>query len=480
MKKNEHLENDNINIVQKSGKVENGLFIFRRDFRLIDNNGLNSMKPKCKNIYTIFIFTPEQVSVANTYKSVNAVQFMIESLMDLSKEISKEGGKLYCFYGKNETIIPKLIETLNIEYICFNKDYTPYALERDHKIAEICQKRKIMLDIVPDYYLHEPETIFSGSGKPYQKFTPFYEACLKKRVEEPKKSQSFSLQKNNKQMENKITLEEAYRKFVGKTNPNIVIEGGRDNALKKLREAMKTQKHYEPTHNDLNYQTSELSAPIKFGCLSIREVYKAFHGNKAFVRQLIWRDFYMNILYFFPYSLKGPMKPSYKKIHWHRSVSHLEAWKKGLTGFPVVDAGMRQMLCTGYMHNRARLIVSSFLVKTLLINWQEGERFFAQKLVDYDPASNNGNWQWTAGTGADSQPYFRIFNPWNQAEEYDPDCQYIKKWIPELREIPTEDILDWQEKCVEYRKKGIKYPCPIVDYSKQKELALTMYSSVFH
>jgi deoxyribodipyrimidine photo-lyase len=281
-------------------------------------------------------------------------------------------------------------------------------------------------------------------------------------------------------MEHKISLEEAYQKFIKKTNPNIVVKGGRENALKKLRQSVKTQSHYEPTHNNLDYQTSELSAFIKFGCLSIREVYKSFQRNKAFVRQLIWRDFYMNILYFFPYSLKGPMKPSYKKIHWHRSEKYLEAWKKGLTGFPVVDAGMRQMLCTGYMHNRARLIVSSFLVKTLLINWQEGEKFFAQTLVDYDPASNNGNWQWTSGTGADSQPYFRIFNPWNQAENYDPDCKYIKEWIPELREVPEEDIFDWQEKCVEYRKKGIKYPCPIVDYSKQKELALKMYSSVFH
>ena len=160
--KNENLENpekdnlENKEIVQKSGKVENGLFIFRRDFRLVDNNGLNSMKTKCKNIYTVFIFTPEQVSGANTFKSNNAVQFMIESLMDLSEQIDHEGGKLYCFYGKNENIVPALIQSWNIGIVCFNKDYTPYALERDHKIAEICEKGKILLDVIPDYYLHEP------------------------------------------------------------------------------------------------------------------------------------------------------------------------------------------------------------------------------------------------------------------------------------------------------------------------------------
>ena len=464
----------------KIGKVENGLFIFRRDFRIIDNNGLEFIKTKCKNIYTIFIFTPEQVSKANTFKSINAVQFMIESLMNLSQQIEKQGGKLLCFYGKNETVIGRLIQILDIEYVCFNKDYTPYATERDEKIVKLCEKEKIGLDIVPDYYLHEPGTIFSGSKKPYQKFTPFYETCLKKKIEEPKKGHSFPFVTSKKQMEHRISLDEAYQKFVGHSNQDISVHRGRENALKTLKQAMKTQVHYDNLHNNLEQNTSQLSAYIKFGCLSIREVYQPFQRNKAFVRQLIWRDFYMNLLFFFPYALKGPMKPSYHKIHWHRNAGHLEAWKKGLTGFPVVDAGMRQMNETGYMHNRARLIVSSFLVKTLVINWQEGEKYFAQTLVDYDPASNNGNWQWTSGTGADSQPYFRIFNPWNQAEEYDPDTKYIKEWIPELSEVPSEDILHWEEKCMEYRKRGIKYPCPIVDYSKQKELALKMYRSVFH
>jgi len=460
-------------------KLENGLFIFRRDYRIVDNRGLEALKQQCKNIYTIFIFTPEQVSASNSFKSKNAIQFLIESLEDVSREIAKQGGKLITFYGKNNTIVNECIQMWNIDIIAFNQDYTPYALERDDQIAQLCKKRGIELLRVPDYYLHEPGTIFSASNKPYQKFTPFYETCLKKKVEPPFTSRTFPFVYSTKKMDSLIGLKEAFTRFVGTENPNLLVYGGREEALKQLRSSVKRQHHYSVTRNQLDGQTSQLSAYIKFGCISIREVYQAFRANKEFIRQLIWRDFFMNILYFFPEVLKGPMRSSYRNIRWHTSKTYLEAWKKGFTGFPVVDAGMRQLNTTGYMHNRARLIVSSFLIKILLINWREGEKYFAQKLVDYDPASNNGNWQWNAGTGADSQPYFRIFNPWTQAEEYDPEAKYIKEWIPELREVAKEDIFNWQEKCMEYRKRGVRYPCPIVHYEKQREKAIEMYSSGF-
>jgi deoxyribodipyrimidine photo-lyase len=171
------------------------------------------------------------------------------------------------------------------------------------------------------------------------------------------------------------------------------------------------------------------------------------------------------------------MKQKYNKIRWHSNSRWFKAWCNGETGFPVVDAGMRELNTTGYMHNRARLIVASFLTKTLLIDWKEGEEYFASKLTDYDPASNNGNWQWVASTGADSQPYFRIFNPWEQAKEWDPDCEYIKKWVPELKDVPVKDILNWDTTFNEF--KDIKYPKPIVDYKKQKDLALKMLGAAF-
>uniref|UniRef100_A0A6C0AZR5 Photolyase/cryptochrome alpha/beta domain-containing protein n=1 Tax=viral metagenome TaxID=1070528 RepID=A0A6C0AZR5_9ZZZZ len=455
---------------------ENGLFIFRRDFRLVDNHGLHYMHSKCKHIFTIFIFTPEQVSKANDYKSNNAVQFMIESLQDLSTEIHKHGGQLHCFYGKNQKVIADCIHAWNIDYICFNKDYTPYAIERDTHILDLCKKQIISCDIIPDYYLHEPGTIVSGGGTPYKKFTPFYHACLTKKIQPPTTIERIKFKASSAHVPNTISLASALTKFT-KSNSEILVHGGRTNAIRVLKEAMKTQKHYSKTHNELDKPTTQMSAYIKFGCISIREMYKAFRNNHDLVRQLIWRDFYMNILYSFPYVLGKPMKPSYSKIKWHHNASWFKAWTTGLTGFPVVDAGMRQLNHTGYMHNRARLVVASFLTKTLLIDWREGEKYFAIKLTDYDPASNNGNWQWIASSGADSQPYFRIFNPWAQSNDLDPDASYIKQWIPELKDIPAKNIHSWNETWKEY--KDVHYPKPICDYQIQKEKALAMFRKIY-
>ena len=226
------------------------------------------------------------------------------------------------------------------------------------------------------------------------------------------------------------------------------------------------------TPDDLRHW--QLSAYIKFGCISIREVYKKFKSNVKIIRQLIWRDFYANILFEYPNVLHQAMKEKYRKIKWNHNVQYLNAWKEGKTGFPIVDAAMRELNETGFMHNRGRLIVSSFLIKTLLINWQEGEKYFATRLIDYDPASNNGNWQWGASTGVDSQPYFRIFNPWLQSKTHDPDCAYIKKWIPELKDIPNKEIHKWYNYCNNYTK--LKYLFPIVDFDKQKKLSLKMYA----
>ena len=456
---------------------ENGLFIFRRDLRIVDNNGLHLIHNQCKNVYTVFIFTPEQVGKSNKYKSNNAVQFMIESLNTLSDAIHNKGGNLYCFYGENVSVISSLIDSLSINLVVFNQDYTPYALERDASIMQLCEKKGIEMETCSDYYLFEPGTITSGQDTPYKKFTPYYEKCLDRSVQKPEKINSFKLRKTTKNLTHHISLEKAITQFTT-INENIAVHGGREEALQLLKEALKSQKKYGRTHNELAASTSQLSASIKFGCVSIREVYYAFKPNREFIRQLIWREFYMNVLFSFPEALYGPEKPNYKKIHWHSNQNYLEHWKKGTTGFPVVDAGMRQLLETGYMHNRARLIVASFLVKTLLINWQEGEEFFAKRLTDYDPASNNGNWQWISGSGADSQPYFRIFNPWEQSKKLDPDCIYIKKWIPELNDVPNRDIHNWNTSYQQYKQ--IKYNAPIVDYSKQKVIALKMYAAAFH
>jgi deoxyribodipyrimidine photo-lyase len=461
-----------------SKKYNNGLFIFRRDLRIPDNKGLYLADYLCNNIYTIFIFTPEQVSETNKYKSDNSVQFMIESLKDLATNISKQDGKLYTFYGHNDNIITTLIKSLYIDCVIFNADYTPYAIKRDSNIIQLCDHLNVCVEYAHDYYLHEPGSILNGSKQPYQKFTPYYVVASSKKVDNPLKTKKLALKTitTGKHLEHQLTLDIAFNKFT-KDNKNILVHGGRENGLKQLIIAKKLIANYSKTHNELSKETSLLSAYIKFGCVSIREVYHLYRSKHAFIRQLYWRDFYAQILFHFPQTLGSSLKQNYNKINWHYNANWFNKWTKGETGFPIVDAGMRQLLVTGYMHNRARLITSSFLVKTLLIDWQKGEQYFAQQLTDYDPASNNGNWQWTAGSGADSQPYFRIFNPWLQSIEHDPDAEYIKKWIPELKDVPVKAIHNWYKDWSNY--KNVNYVKPILNYEQQKEKILQMYKAIF-
>ena len=458
-------------------KYENGLFIFRRDLRAIDNVGLNMANSICKRIYPIFIFTPEQVTGANKFKSDNSVQFMIESLQDLSSQISKMGGHLMCFYGNNNKIVSYLIKQLDIQVVCFNADYSPYAIQRELGIIQLCDKMGVAVEYGHDYYLHPPGTIVNGQKEPYQKFTPYYNVASRKKVDAPAGLRKINFTTTNKHLQNSISLNDALKRFT-KINENILVHGGRVNAIKQMKIAAKNISHYSKTHNILHFPTSQLSAYIKFGCLSIREVYKTFRAKHDFIRQLFWRDFYANILYSFPYVLGSSMKQKYNKIKWHHNSNWFKKWCDGETGFPIVDAGMRQLNTTGFMHNRARLIVSSFLIKTLLISWEEGEKYFATKLTDYDPASNNGNWQWTAGSGADSQPFFRIFNPWSQQEEYDEKCDYIKTWVPELSSLDPKIIHNWNNEYINY--KDIKYPKPICDYTEQKDKCLKMYKDALY
>jgi deoxyribodipyrimidine photo-lyase len=459
-------------------KFENGLFIFRRDLRLTDNNGLNLLNSKCKNIYTIFIFTPEQVGNVNKYKSDNAVQFMIKSLEDLAVSIGKMGGRLYTFYGHNDAVIADCIKAWNIDVVCFNLDITPYARERDFKIAQLCKKMETPLMYAYDYYLCEPGTIVNGSGESYQKFTPYYEKAKKMKVDAPAGVRKLHLAKSSAHISNKITLEEAMKKFVGKENADILVHGGRQEAIKQMRVAAKNIAHYADTRNELAKPTSQLSAFLKFGNVSVREVYKAFRSKHDFIRQLYWRDFYAQVLYSFPRVLGHSLKPKYDKIKWHHNERWFQAWCRGETGIPIVDASQRQLLQTGWTHNRGRMISSSILIKIFLIDWRKGERFYAEHLVDYDVASNNGGWQFSSGSGADSQPFFRYFNPYLQSENYDSDCEYIKRWIPELKDIPSKDIHNWENTWMNYKDTG--YPKPIVNYAEQKEISIQMYKDALY
>ena len=454
---------------------ENGLFIFRRDLRIQDNIGLNLAMEQCKMVYPIFIFTPEQVTDKNKFKSDNSVQFMIESLDDLRENIKKQGGHLNCYFGENNTIIKKLIKKWNIDAVFFNWDITPYAKKRDASIEKLCKSLKVEYVTAQDYYLYEPGSIKSGSDEPYTKFTPYYNKVLSMKVLKPVNLRKYKFA-NDK--DGNIELVDAYLKFT-EPNPDILVNGGREYG-EKIINNLSAFKNYGKTRNNLDQHTTLLSAYLKWGNVSVRETYDKMVsklGKRSdLLRQLIWREFYAQLLFSNPQVLGNPLKPKYDKINWVSNTSHLNAWKKGLTGFPIVDAGMRELNSTGYMHNRSRLITASFLIKTLLIDWEDGEKYYATQLTDYDPASNNGNWQWVASSGADAQPYFRIFNPWSQSEKHDKDAEYIKKWVPELESVPAKDIHKWDDMWEKYT--DVKYPKPIVNYEEQRKKALAMYKKV--
>lgn len=454
-----------------------GLFIFRRDLRIVDNTALIKAHKECDKVFTIFIFTPEQVSEKNRFKSDGAVKFMIGALDALKHEIGSNGGKLTTLYGENNDVVKRCISQWNIDTVYWNKDYTPYAKRRDAMLIKMCIKLNKTTVECDDYYLNTPGSIVTGSGSSYLKYTPYKNKALTMKFDTPDTYEILKLSKSSKKIEGcEITTRDALDTFV-ESEQESVTSYKREAVMRILHRA-RVFKNYENNRNELSRETTRLSAPIKFGVVSIREVAKYFKHNHALISQLIWRDFYAQILDAHPVVLGSPLKSKYNKIKWIGTHAHFVKWCQGNTGFPIVDAGMRELNNTGYMHNRARLIVASFLIKTLLVDWQKGEKYFATKLVDYDPASNNGNWQWVASTGADSQPYFRIFNPWTQSKDHDPDALYIKKWVPELKGVSAKYIHRWDECIGADEFKDIHYPKPIVDYKEQREKALKMYNII--
>jgi deoxyribodipyrimidine photo-lyase len=468
------------NIIDPMPEYDRSIFIFRRDYRLFDNLGLIEALKKSKIVIPIFIFTPEQIDDSkNSYKSDNSVQFMIQSLRDLNlMQLKKKGSKLRFFYGTPHQTIEKLLkQDKRIEAVYVNQDYSPYSRKRDEAIEKVCGEQRVNFHSIHDGLLQPVSSVKTDGGSVYKKFTPFFNKVKKEKVPKPKSNarRNFLGASTKLTGEFRGSLEKFYKK-----NDKLFKTGGRQNALKILK-YLKEHKDYNKTRNNLTGSTTHLSAYIKFGCVSIREVYNAFKeklGEKNdLIKQLYWRDFYHNILWAYPRVIGGAMKTKYNELEWDNNMNHFKKWKKGTTGYPVVDAAMRSMNATGFMHNRGRLIVSNFLIKICLIDWRWGEKYFAQMLMDYDVANNNGNWQWGASTGADSQPYFRVFNPWLQSEKFDPKAEYIKKWVPELKDVPAKHIHKWDEHFTKYQKK-VDYPEPMIDYKKGKEDAIKAYKKV--
>jgi len=441
------------------------VFIFRRDLRVDDNSGLLHALKHGLPIIPLFIIDPQQVGKHNQYRSDNALQYMAESLQDLAHQLEKKGGRLYIVHGLVSDILATLIQEHSIDAVYYNRDYTPYAQQRDDAMDRVLQHHQIAVHRIADALLNEPESIAKKDGSFYSVFTPFFKASLQKIVPKPRLLESKTANCFFKgTVSGALSIDLMIPLLVPVENKQLAIRGGTTEAMRIVKH-MSIFKSYAKTHDYPATQTTHLSAHLKFGTCSVRQVYYAIKNTmheQSIVRQLYWRDFFTHIAYHRPQVFGHAFKARYDQISWNTDKRLFKAWCEGKTGFPLVDAGMRELNATGYMHNRVRMVVASFLVKNLHCDWRLGERYFAQKLVDYDPCVNNGNWQWAASTGADSQPYFRIFNPWLQQKKYDADCVYIKQWVPELRSVEPKRIhtLYAFEKSIVHN-----YPAPIVDFA---------------
>jgi deoxyribodipyrimidine photo-lyase len=314
--------------------------------------------------------------------------------------------------------------------------------------------------------------VLKTDKKPYLVFTVFYNKSKQNPIQKPHTARVHNFFHGTIKCSE---TENIYHKILADHNKNIAVNGGHENALKILHN-LPDLKDYADTRDIPWLDTSHLSAHLKFGTISVREVYYAIveklGAQHPLLRQLYWRDFFTHIAFHFPTVFGHAFNKKYDSLQWNYNTKFFNAWCNGTTGFPIVDAGMRQLNTTGFMHNRVRMIVASFLTKDLHISWLKGEKYFAQNLVDYDPAVNNGNWQWCASTGCDAQPYFRIFNPWLQQKKFDPDCMYIKKWVPELKNEKPSVIHSWfKDKSPIIRD----YPRPIVDHGKESKHGKMMY-----
>jgi deoxyribodipyrimidine photo-lyase len=460
------------------------LFIFRRDLRLEDNTGLISALNHGERVIPCFILDKRLLdSTPSKPKNNNAIQFMIESLKDLDQQLKQKNARLHLFFGKVHEIIEELITKEEIDSVHFNNDYTVFSKKRDDGIYNICKKKNIKCFRYSDSLLiNDPRSIMKSSDrKPYTVFTHFFNKAVEVSVLAPQSNtyrNYFSRHSLSKEIEDS-RIEDVYRQILETYNSSIYTRGGRSQCLRILKNIWRHQDYSSKKDYPAEEATTGLSAHNKLGTCSIREIYYTIKENlgisSPLLRQLYWRDFFTYIAYHYPRVFKKPFQLKYTKMKWRNDPKKFWLWCNGKTGFPIVDAGMRQLNMTGFMHNRIRLVVASFLTKDLHLYWKLGERYFAEKLVDYDPCVNNGNWQWAASTGCDAQPYLRIFNPWLQQKKFDPQCAYIKRFVPELRHLPSKLI---HELYKNNRPLGqdLNYPLPIVDHKTESKIVMSLYA----
>jgi deoxyribodipyrimidine photo-lyase len=473
---------------QKKDSVN--LHLIHRSLRLNDNTSLIAqLKELGDTVIPIFIFTPEQINKKdNKYFSNASVQFMIESLHELSKEIKNKKGKLYFYYGETLKVLKSINKKVLIKSISLNEEYTPYGKQRNDTIKNWCLENNIICISKEDYALFNIIDKESNKldGTPYLVYTPFMHNILKNLTVRPVDTfKSFKFKKLTTMEKIKYNINEKEIDNFYTDNPNINVHGGRKLGLKILNNIDKF-KDYLKSRDNFNYKTTFLGAYLKFNVLSIREVYhkivEKLGKSSGLLKEILWREFYLTIYYNYPRMLKGQIggenksfKIKYDSIKWSNNKEHIEAFVNGNTGFPIVDACVKDINERNYMHNRGRMIVASFLAKDLHLNFKWIENWFATRLVDYDPISNSGGVQWSVGNGTDAQPWFRIFNPWTQQLKFDKNCDFIKLKIPELNKVDPKDIHNWFKPEVRAKYPDINYPKPIVEHDEERLKTIQKY-----
>lgn len=428
------------------------IFWFRRDLRLHDNHGLYRALKSGLPVLPIFIFDKNILDKLPN-KADARLTFIHDELNSIKAQVEKIGSSLWTHYGTPLAAYKELVEKFDIQTVFTNHDYEPYAIQRDTAIQDFLKTKSVDFQTFKDQVIFEKSEVLTGQEKPYSVFSPYgrkWRATLTKADFAPYPSENYmaAFAKNNffkmPSLQN-MGFKRSDLNIPKRTVPNPVIET------------------YDKTRNfpALKEGTSKMGIHLRFGTVSVRQmVTRALKLNDTYLNELIWREFYMQILYHHPRIVTRAFKPKYDAIPWRNNEQEFEKWCKGETGYPMVDAGMRELNATGYMHNRVRMITASFLCKHLLIDWRWGEAYFAEKLLDFELASNNGGWQWASSSGCDAAPYFRIFNPTSQLKKFDSKGEYCRRWIPELD--------------------SLSYPHPMVEHKMARERALRVYKEALN
>ena len=425
------------------------IFWFRRDLRLDDNHALFKALKSGYDVLPIFIFDSNITNKLN--QNDHRLNYINNVLDGLNKRLSENKKKIYTYKGDPIEIISKLIIKLKIKEIYLNKDYEPYAIDRDDKIEKLCLANNVSYNSFKDHVIFEEDQIVKKDGTPYVVYTPYSRKWIEKFQSNQLDSYPSELNLGGFVDSDKIREVNYLMDF-----EKNIISPKTYNLNKDLIDK------YEETRNfPALDSTSRIGVNLRFGTVSTRKIVKTSseRSNNTFLKELIWREFFIQILWHFPHTTEKSFKDKYERIEWRNDMDDFKLWCDGKTGYPIVDAGMNQLNKTGFMHNRLRMVVGSFLCKHLLIDWRLGEKYFADKLFDYEQASNVGNWQWVAGCGVDAAPYFRIFNPEEQQKKFDKELQFIKKWIPNYdKDNYINKIVDHKfarERCLNTYKKAL-------------------------